>query len=199
MLSPSVDNLVAQLTRLPGIGTRTAQRLAFHLLSVPSDEALALAEAIREMKERVRFCRDCGNLTEDELCRAGGLPDAETLKGHYYSARDLRGMYPVLRDDHLRYLAKCGLSVCVLEERTECGGACETQEPIPGVRLVGDWLPDGSGLLYSTNRTGRFEIWTETFREHNTRAIVTPDAFPEGPSFFLVHFHTYSVVTLGPR
>jgi tetratricopeptide (TPR) repeat protein len=48
-------------------------------------------------------------LTEDELCRAGGLPDAETLKGQYYSARDLRGMYPVLRDDHLRYLAKCGL------------------------------------------------------------------------------------------
>ena len=43
MLSPAVDNLVAQLTRLPGIGTRTAQRLTFHLLSVSSDEALALA------------------------------------------------------------------------------------------------------------------------------------------------------------
>jgi len=68
MLSPSVDNLVAQLTRLPGIGTRTAQRLTFHLLSVPSEEALALGEAIAEMKERVRFCRDCGNLTEEELC-----------------------------------------------------------------------------------------------------------------------------------
>jgi recombination protein RecR len=68
MLSPSVDNLVAQLTRLPGIGTRTAQRLAFHLLSTRKEEALALAEAIEEVKERVRFCRDCGNLTEDELC-----------------------------------------------------------------------------------------------------------------------------------
>jgi recombination protein RecR len=68
VLSPSVDNLVAQLTRLPGIGTRTAQRLAFHLLSVPSAEALALAEAIRDVKERVRFCRECGNLTEEELC-----------------------------------------------------------------------------------------------------------------------------------
>ena len=43
MLSPAVDNLVAQLTRLPGIGTRTAQRLTFHLLSVPQEEALALA------------------------------------------------------------------------------------------------------------------------------------------------------------
>ena len=48
-------------------------------------------------------------VSEDELCRAAGLPDAETLRGQYYSARDLRGMYPVLREDHLRYLAKCGL------------------------------------------------------------------------------------------
>jgi recombination protein RecR len=68
VLSPAVDNLVAQLTRLPGIGRRTAQRLAFHLLQVPKQEALALAEAIADVKERVRFCRECGNLTEDELC-----------------------------------------------------------------------------------------------------------------------------------
>lgn len=68
MLSPSVENLVAQLSRLPGIGTRTAQRLAFHVLSTKHDEALALANAIVEVKERVRFCRECGNLTEEELC-----------------------------------------------------------------------------------------------------------------------------------
>jgi recombination protein RecR len=68
VFSPSVDNLVAQLTRLPGIGTRTAQRLAFHLLRVSKDEAAALAAAILEVKERVRFCRECGNLTEDEVC-----------------------------------------------------------------------------------------------------------------------------------
>ena len=68
MLSPAVENLVAQLTRLPGIGTRTAQRLAFHLLSTPRDEALALARAVEDVKERVRFCRECGNLTEEELC-----------------------------------------------------------------------------------------------------------------------------------
>ncbi|MDH4176467.1 MAG: recombination mediator RecR [Thermoleophilia bacterium] len=68
MLSPAVENLVAQLTRLPGIGTRTAQRLAFHLLSIPKEEALALAGAIAEVKERVRFCAECGNLTEEELC-----------------------------------------------------------------------------------------------------------------------------------
>ena len=68
MLSPSVDNLVAQLTRLPGIGTRTAQRLAFHLLSASKPDALALATAIEDVKERVRFCRECGNLTEEEIC-----------------------------------------------------------------------------------------------------------------------------------
>ena len=68
MLSPAVENLVAQLTRLPGVGQRTAQRLAFHLLQVSKDEALALASALEEVKERVRFCRECGNLTEEELC-----------------------------------------------------------------------------------------------------------------------------------
>jgi recombination protein RecR len=68
VLSPAVDNLVAQLSRLPGIGTRTAQRLAFHLLSASKDEARALSSAIEEVKERVRFCRECGNLTEEELC-----------------------------------------------------------------------------------------------------------------------------------
>lgn len=68
MFSPAVENLVAQLTKLPGVGTRTAQRLAFHLLQRPKDEALALAQAIEDVKERVRFCRECGNLTEEECC-----------------------------------------------------------------------------------------------------------------------------------
>jgi recombination protein RecR len=68
VLSPAVDNLVAQLTRLPGVGTRTAHRLAFHLLRVPKDEAEALAAAIEEVKERVRFCSECGNLTEEDRC-----------------------------------------------------------------------------------------------------------------------------------
>jgi recombination protein RecR len=68
VFSPAVENLVAQLTRLPGIGTRTAQRLAFHILQKPKEEALALAAALVEVKERVRFCRECGNLTEEEVC-----------------------------------------------------------------------------------------------------------------------------------
>jgi recombination protein RecR len=68
VFSPAVQNLVAQLTHLPGVGQRTAQRLAFHLLRAPKDEALALAAAIEEVKERVRFCRECGNLTEEDVC-----------------------------------------------------------------------------------------------------------------------------------
>ena len=63
-----MDNLVAQLTRLPGIGTRTAQRLAFHILAVPADEANAIGHAIADVKDRVRPCRECGNLTEEEVC-----------------------------------------------------------------------------------------------------------------------------------
>lgn len=68
MLSPAIENLVAQLTRLPSIGQRTARRLAFHLLQVSKEEANALAEAIVDVKERVHFCAECGNLTEEELC-----------------------------------------------------------------------------------------------------------------------------------
>jgi recombination protein RecR len=66
--APSVDNLIVQLARLPGVGRRTAQRLAFHLLKASDADALALADAIREVKERIGFCTECGNLAEEPLC-----------------------------------------------------------------------------------------------------------------------------------
>jgi recombination protein RecR len=68
VLSPAVENLVLQLAKLPGIGRRTAQRLAFHLLSARPEDALELSRAIEDVKTRVRFCRECGNLTEEETC-----------------------------------------------------------------------------------------------------------------------------------
>ena len=64
-----VNRLISELARLPGIGQRTAQRLAFHLLSVSDDEALPLAEAIREVKERVGQCELCFNLAVERTCR----------------------------------------------------------------------------------------------------------------------------------
>jgi recombination protein RecR len=64
-----IGRLVAELSRLPGIGQRTAQRLAFHLLKGRDEEALALADAIREVKEKVVLCEVCFNLAEGPRCR----------------------------------------------------------------------------------------------------------------------------------
>jgi recombination protein RecR len=61
--------LVAELSRLPGVGQRTAQRLAFHILRAEDDQATALAAAIREVKERVGLCEVCFNLAEGPRCR----------------------------------------------------------------------------------------------------------------------------------
>jgi len=61
--------LITELSRLPGIGQRTAQRLAFHLLRVPNEEAFALSEAIREVKEKVGLCEVCFNLADAPRCR----------------------------------------------------------------------------------------------------------------------------------
>ncbi|MGI8579726.1 MAG: recombination mediator RecR [Solirubrobacteraceae bacterium] len=67
--APPVQRLISELGKLPGIGGRTAQRLAFHLLRVPEDEALALAEAIREVKEKIGTCEVCFNLADGPRCR----------------------------------------------------------------------------------------------------------------------------------
>ena len=67
--APPVQRLVTELSKLPGVGNRTAQRLAFHLLRAPDEEAFALGEAIREVKEKVGLCEQCFNLAEGPLCR----------------------------------------------------------------------------------------------------------------------------------
>jgi recombination protein RecR len=69
MFSAPVNRLITELARLPGIGQRTAQRLAFHILRVPEQEALGLAEAIREVKERVGLCEVCFNLADGPRCQ----------------------------------------------------------------------------------------------------------------------------------
>jgi len=64
-----IQDLVDELNRLPGIGPKSAQRLAFHLVKSPAPDAKRLADAIVQAKERVRFCRECFGVSEGELCR----------------------------------------------------------------------------------------------------------------------------------
>jgi recombination protein RecR len=69
LYAPPVQRLITELSKLPGVGGRTAQRLAFHLLRASEDDALALAEAIREVKERIGLCEICFNLADGPTCR----------------------------------------------------------------------------------------------------------------------------------
>ena len=68
MYAAPIQRLVTELSKLPGVGGRTAQRLAFHLLRASPDDAFALADAIREVKEKVGLCEVCFNLAEGPRC-----------------------------------------------------------------------------------------------------------------------------------
>jgi recombination protein RecR len=78
MYEGPIQDLIDELSRLPGIGPKSAQRLAFHMLKAPSDEARRLAEAIVRAKERMSFCRECGNVAEGDLCRICRDPGRDT-------------------------------------------------------------------------------------------------------------------------
>lgn len=71
----SVEKLINQLSRLPGIGRKSAGRLAFHLLKIPKDEALELAQAIQNVKEKVGFCSICNNISESDPCHICADPE----------------------------------------------------------------------------------------------------------------------------
>ena len=68
MLAPPLQRLVTELGKLPGVGQRTAQRLAFHILRASGEDAAALAEAIRDVKEKITLCEVCFNLAEGPRC-----------------------------------------------------------------------------------------------------------------------------------
>ncbi|MGC2062139.1 MAG: recombination mediator RecR [Thermodesulfovibrionales bacterium] len=72
-----IDDLISELTRLPGIGRKTAQRLAFFILSMPDGEALSIAKAIERVKEKARFCSQCFNITEEEICNICSDPSRD--------------------------------------------------------------------------------------------------------------------------
>ncbi|MBO5069790.1 MAG: recombination protein RecR [Roseburia sp.] len=66
--SRQITKLIQELSALPGIGTKSAQRLAFHILNMPEDAVEALSTAILDAKKNVRYCKECFTLTDDELC-----------------------------------------------------------------------------------------------------------------------------------
>ena len=68
MYAAPVQEVIDQLGRLPGIGPKSAQRIAFHLLKVPASDAARLAQSIVDMKARMRWCDECHNLTDETLC-----------------------------------------------------------------------------------------------------------------------------------
>ncbi len=78
--SGAVNELVDRLGGLPGIGRKSAERLAFHLLRVREDEALALAEAIRRVRQDVRYCQACFNLSEADLCQICADPGRDQAR-----------------------------------------------------------------------------------------------------------------------
>jgi recombination protein RecR len=101
-----VQELIDELSRLPGVGPKSAQRIAFHLLQTEDDQAKKLAEVLLEVKERVRFCDTCGNVAEDSECNICKDPrrlrnaicvveeskDVQAIE----RTREFRGLYHVL-------------------------------------------------------------------------------------------------------
>ncbi|MBR5479078.1 MAG: recombination protein RecR [Clostridia bacterium] len=101
-----VENLIEQFQKLPGIGRKTAQRLAFFVLNLPASEAEAFANAVLDAKKNVKFCKMCQNLTDGELCNlcADNARDRKTICVvcdpkdviAIEKTREYRGLYHVL-------------------------------------------------------------------------------------------------------
>jgi len=106
LLPDSLARLVEQLQKLPGIGAKGAQRLAFHILKNPRDEAERLCDAIREVKERVTYCSTCNNITDQDPCvfctnasrdqRVICVVEEPQNVSVVEKTREFRGMYHVL-------------------------------------------------------------------------------------------------------
>lgn len=137
MFPAPVEQLITELARLPGIGRRSAQRIAFNLLRRPREEAAALSAAVLAVKDQIRFCRQCFNLTDDELChfcrdarRDASLicvveepSDIMPIEG----GGDYRGLYHVLGGalSPLDGVDPEHLKIAELAARVEAGGVTE--------------------------------------------------------------------------
>ena len=124
----SLERLIGELKKLPGIGVRSAERLAFHLLRATSEEAQSLADAIMSLKNKVRHCSQCYNLTEDALCQICADPTREHARIWVVEQpKDLmaleatglvRGVYHVLMG-HIAPLEGVGAGDLTIEQLAE--------------------------------------------------------------------------------
>jgi recombination protein RecR len=133
----AIEELITELARLPGIGRKTAQRLTFHLLQQPAEQAVRLAAALVAVTERVRPCQDCGNLTEEQPCgicrdprRDAGLlcvVEEASAVGVVDRSTEFRGRYHVLggRLSPLDGIGPESLRLDRLVRRVEEGGIRE--------------------------------------------------------------------------
>jgi recombination protein RecR len=160
----AVAELVEQLGRLPGIGRKSAERLAFHLLRVSEQEALALSEAIRRVRQDVRYCASCFNLSESEACRICSDPSRDATRLCIVEQpRDLmsleqaavyKGLYHVLlgRISPLDGIGPDQLTIDPLVDRVRTGNFVE-------VIMATNPTVEGDGTaLYISNLLSEFPV-----------------------------------------
>lgn len=163
-ISQSVTELIEQLNKLPGIGRKTAERLAYHLLRVHETEAFALSDAIRSVRENVRYCSVCFNLSEGELCNICADPRRDpTILCIVEQPRDLmaleqsgvyRGHYHVLlgRIAPLDGIGPDQLTIEALVERVRTGNYAE-------VIMATNPNVEGDGTaLFISNQLGELPV-----------------------------------------
>ena len=137
LVTESVSRLIEELAKLPGIGRKSAERITYHILRVSTEDALALADAIRDVKENVRYCKTCYNLAESDECVICRDPARDRrLLCVVEQPRDLmaleqagafRGLYHVLlgRIAPLEGIGPEQLTIGPLVERVRAGGITE--------------------------------------------------------------------------
>ncbi|MFO0820159.1 MAG: recombination mediator RecR [Pirellulales bacterium] len=163
-ISESVSRVIDEFCKLPGIGRKSAERLAYHVLRVPKSEALALADAIRNVRENVRYCRICYNLAEGEECSICTDPKRDrTLLCIVEQPRDLmaleqsgvfKGLYHVLlgKIAPLEGIGPDQLTLEALVERVRLGSFKE-------VIMATNPTVEGDGTaLYVSNLLAEFPV-----------------------------------------
>jgi recombination protein RecR len=164
MLTDSVTRLVEEFSRLPGIGKKSAERLTYHILRVQKAEALALADAIRDVRENVRYCKNCYNLAEQDECSICLDPKRDrTRLCIVEQVRDLlaleqtgafKGMYHVLlgRIAPLERIGPDQLTIEALLKRLPASGIEEV------IMATNPTLEGDGTALYLSNLLSEFNV-----------------------------------------